>query len=120
MKGSFFDSTVHRIYACENSECEAKIHCEETVKDPWQKVCPFCNQESLILESANLAAPAFIDLKQPKTVGSLGEKNYEKAVKEGKKTGVEREGRTPFWRKNKKINYNVLKNPNKYINTGYT
>jgi type IV secretory pathway VirD2 relaxase len=119
-KGSFFDSTIHRIYECTNKKCEAKIHLEEQVKDMWKTTCPFCEKESLQLESAQLVAPVFIDLNKPKTIGSLGEKNYQLAIKEGRDTGIKKKDKKkPWWRKNDKVNFNVLKNPNKYVETGY-
>jgi hypothetical protein len=118
-KQSFFDSSIYRVYSCTNEKCSGKIGCNEMVKDKWQTQCPFCQEESLVLDSAHLAMPAFIDLNQPKTIGSLGEKNAEKARREGKQLGTTQPHK-PFWRNKNKIDFNVLKNPNNYIQTGYT
>lgn len=112
------DQTIYRVYQCDNEECEAQLEVKETVGDPWQKECPFCKKNSLFLKSAHMNMSIFIDHSKPKTLGSLGEKNYEEAVKNGTIQPKKKEPK-PFWRKTDKINYNILKNPNKYVKEGY-
>lgn len=111
------DQTIHRVYACTDPACEAKICYKETVGDPWRKLCPFCNKESLILDSAHLDLSTIMDLSKPKTIGTLGEKNYREAVKQGKIQPKKKF--KPFWRKKDKIDFSILKNPNNYIQTGH-
>lgn len=45
-------------------------------------ICPKCNQETLVRVFNTFSIG--IDIKQPKTIGELADKNTEKMVKEGK------------------------------------
>lgn len=107
----FFDSIVYRIYKC--YECEGEIGVEQTLKDDWLKECPFCSKEALLIKEGNLASQAMVDVKKPKTLGSLSEKNRDKKIKEGEDTTGMR--KKPFWRDSHKINFDILKNPTKYV-----
>jgi hypothetical protein len=109
--------TVNRIYTCYNKECNGQVFYEQGIYDKFKKKCPFCKKNELVLDSGTLNSTMIMDIKKPKTLGSLGEKNYENAQKEGKELGF-RKTHIPFWRKNKKIDYGILKNPSKYIETG--
>ena len=79
------------------------------------KLCPFCNKKSLVISSGNLGISIFIDSKKPKTFGGQSDYNMKQDEKEGK---VRSKKSKPFYRSNEKINFDILKNPSKYIGTG--
>ncbi len=108
---------ICRTYRCDNEKCEAEIVCQETIADRWLVKCPFCGQKTLFLKSATSNMSIMMDPSKPKTLGSLGEQNGKRLAKEGKMQ-KEEEVKPPFWRKNKKINYNILKDPKTYVSTG--
>lgn len=108
------DQKIVRVYKCTNEPCEAQMSYMETVSKKWRKKCPICKKRSLVLESASLNISTFIDLQNPKTFGGCSDKNMIRREKEGS----QEDKKPPFWRKNKKINYNILKNPKKYVDTG--
>lgn len=113
---SVFDSEVTRIYRCHNEECEAEIVCKEKLSDPWKHQCPFCEKNELYLSSSTDPFTILKDLKNPNTVGMLAQKNTDRKVKEenlqiGKK-------KRPWWRKTDKLDFSILKNPKKFIETG--
>ena len=108
------DQRIIRVYRCTNEACEAEMSYIETVSKKWRKACPICKKRSLVLEKANLSISTLVDLNNPKTFGGCSDKNIARREKEGLAPKKE----TPFWRKGKKINYNILKNPKKYVETG--
>lgn len=112
------DMKICRVYECSEDDCSCQIVCEEFVKDEWQTKCPFCKKKSLLLKSASLNMSIMVDLSKPKTLGSLGEQNAKRIAKEGK-LQKEDKIKPPFWRKNKKINYKILRDPKRYIESGY-
>ena len=105
-------ATVSRIYKC--LSCKIEISVNQTTKEDFLRVCPNCSQEELVIKHAKLSIGAMVDSHTVKTVGMLAEKNTDKMIKEGK---LPKGKPKPFWRKSK-VNYNVLKNPEKYIKTG--
>jgi len=114
-----FDQDITNTYKCE--ECKGEIAVKQLVKDPWVKTCPFCQKETLIHKSGNLGMSFFIDQENPKSIGMLGQKNTERALKEGKTLkdlGFKEKAPKPWWRKSEKINYDVLKNPTRYTMEG--
>jgi DNA-directed RNA polymerase subunit RPC12/RpoP len=111
---SLGNQTIHRIYTCLN--CKGQIAYKEQVKDKWRKKCPFCNKNSLLLDKAVLSLSTIIGLNESKTFLSLAQKNTERRNKE---LGIKKK-KKPFWRKKDKVNFEVLKNPTKYVNEGYT
>lgn len=108
------DQTINRLYRCTNEECETEVAYKEKVSQKWRKKCPFCKKHTLILESGNLSMTLMIDVKKPTTLGSLGQVNQARKDKEEGVKGPTR----PFWRKKDKVDFNVLKNPKKYIMEG--
>jgi hypothetical protein len=115
---SIFDSDITRIYKCTNIECEGIISCKQKVKDDWIKTCPFCGKDELVIESGEINMSIMFDLNKPKTLGMVSQKNADRKIKEGNLTFNADKKKVPFWRKNKKINYDILKNPNRYIAEG--
>ena len=111
---SLGDQTVNRVYKCDNNECAAEIAYRQKVSDKWKKKCPFCKKMTLYIESGSLSLSVMLDVKNPNTLGLVAEKNRERAEKEGKTFGKKR----PFWRKKDKIDFSILKNPKKYVQTG--
>lgn len=120
------DIAIDRIYSCENEACCAIIQITQKATDPFEKKCPFCGKESLVLKEAKCSIQGFVDTSKPKTLGSIAEKNRTKMEKNGDITKGEAESWTgkkknkskPFWRKSDKIDFSILKNPKKYIETG--
>ena len=98
--------TVTRVYKC--SSCEGVIAVDQEASEEFIRDCPFCKKEELLIESGHMNISVFVDLNKPKTIGALAEKNSRYAINEGlyyKKT-------------KKKYNYDILKNPNKYVAEG--
>ena len=115
---SIGDLVVYRIYRCET--CEAEIECEQKAKENFKSKCPFCEKRTLVLKSARTSMVVLIDTKTPKTLGSLADKNTANMKKDGTLLEDQKEDTTPWWRKGKrKIDYKILRNPNKYIQTGH-
>lgn len=114
---SWKDTQQTRIYKCDNPECACIISYQQKSDDPWKKECPFCQQQTLYLDSCQGDMNLFFDLQRGKTLGSLSEQN----IKRAEKDGTLDKKKVPFWRKDKpKIDFNILKNPSKYITTGNT
>lgn len=114
----FFDSVIRRIYSCENKDCLAKVGYDQKITANFKKKCPVCKKNTLLLYSGELNTCIIMDSKQPKTIGSLGEKNYQNAEKEGKDIFKRKNAKIPFWRNDRQVNIDALKNPSKYIETG--
>lgn len=108
------DVSIHRVYSCSNNQCGCQIAYKERVKDKWRKRCPFCKKHSLILDKATTNISFVKSYKDFSTFGMISDQNKKRLEQE---EGV-KENKTPFWRKSKKINFNVLRNPAKYIQTG--
>ncbi len=108
------DLEVIRIYSCTNAECAGQLSMKQKASEKWRKKCPFCKKFSLVLDSASLTISTFIDTKKPKTLGSMSQENRKRKEKE---FGPEVDTK-PFWRKSKKIDFNILKNPRKYVQSG--
>ncbi len=108
------DQIVSRVYKCDNPDCAAEIAYEQKVSDPWKKKCPFCKKMKLYIDSGSMNISLTINLNNPRTLGLVAEKNRERAEKEGKIFGRKK----PFWRKKDKIDFSILKNPKKYVETG--
>jgi hypothetical protein len=113
---SIADSTIHRIYSCTNEDCKCQVAFKELVKDKWRKKCPFCKKHSLVLDRASVTLSTFVDNNVAKTMGMASQQNTARREKENPLPKKE----IPFWRQKEKINFNVLKNPQKYIATGQT
>ena len=111
---SLEDFVIKRIYRCTNNECAAVLSFDQKYNEKWKKRCPLCKKHSLLLESGTTSITTFIDLTKPKTFGSASDENKKRREKENP---IEKP-KKPWWRKSNKINYNVLKNPKKYIDTG--
>lgn len=112
------ESTVYRKYKCDNCKCVLGL--EQKVKDKWKKKCPLCGKYKLYITHSELNISILIDSKKPKTIGSLAEKNRDTKTRRGEETKgfKDKHSPTPPWRKGKKINFNVLKNPSQYIEKG--
>lgn len=105
------DMTVYRVYAC--TECKAEMACTQGIYDDFEKECPCCgDKDGLVIVRADIGVSMVVDATKPKTLGSLAEKNRETRQKRGEET----EG----FRKKKKRNFDILKDPIKYIQTGRT
>jgi predicted RNA-binding Zn-ribbon protein involved in translation (DUF1610 family) len=114
---SIGDASVTRLYGCESCECE--IAYKQLVKEKWKKKCPMCGKHTLVLKSADISMNVLFDVSVPKTLGSLAEHNSKKKVSEEGKDALGKPKEVPWWRKNKKkVDFSVLKNPQKYIQEG--
>ena len=112
-----WDSRITRLYKCTNSECECEISYTQKASEKFKKKCPFCHDRSLVIKESECNIGCFVDNKSPKTLGMLANKNAEEKAKRGELTEGFK-GKPPCWRKSHKINYDILKNPKKYISTG--
>lgn len=113
-----FDSIVTRIYKCHNEECCAEIALKEKLGDPWKKQCPFCEKDELFLSSSTSPFIILKDLKKTKTIGMLAQQNSDRKIKEENFALEKKERKQPWWRDSNKIDFSVLKNPKKYVETG--
>jgi hypothetical protein len=111
---SLTEQSIQRIYRCTNKECETELAYKEKVGDKWRKKCPLCGKHSLLLDRANLNISTMVDTYMAKTLGSISDQNSRRKEKE---EGFNKKPK-PFWRNSDKINYNILKNPNQYVNKG--
>jgi hypothetical protein len=110
------DQVVYRVYSCTNNDCGAKVSCQQGIFEKWRKQCPFCKKHSLLMEQATTNISTFIDLQRPKTLGGISDQNRSKKEREGLDDPMK--PKRPFWRNKDKIDFNILKNPKKYIDTG--
>lgn len=109
------DSTVTRLYRCHNEECQCEIVYVQKLSENFRKKCPFCKKRSLTIKNGSMNMTFMFDVNKVKTFGMQSQKNMEMDEKLGKKR---KEKETPWFRKNKKIDYGVLKDPIKYVRTG--
>jgi putative FmdB family regulatory protein len=112
---NFFDSSIERTYEC--LSCKHKFCVVQKLKDKWKKRCPSCKKHELVITDSNTNVQTMVDVNKPKTLGCLADKNRDRKEKLGETTEGMR--KKPFWRKDYKINYNILKDPNKYVKKGY-
>ena len=113
------DALVYRVYRCDNNECGCEVGCEQKAAEDWKVTCPLCEKDTLYLRTGKLVdSVAMIDINTPKTMGSMADKNRDDRLRKGEDTSGMVSTETPFWRKNKKINFDILKKPSKYVNTG--
>ncbi|TXT66086.1 MAG: hypothetical protein BAJALOKI3v1_50086 [Promethearchaeota archaeon] len=114
---SIANCNVYRVYRCCN--CKAEIGINQLASDDWFKNCPMCKQDELIIKSAKLSINTIVDGQTPQTIGSLADKNRDIKLKNGEIKEKKKPPR-PWWRKSDKINFDILKNPRRYIETGKT
>lgn len=85
-----------------------------------QKIPSKISRKKVVYFRVFTSPDVIIDANQPKTLGSLAEKNTNKMVKEGKIKP--KETKIPWWRKSKKVNQNLAKMSStklkRYIKTG--
>lgn len=104
-----FDETITYRYTC--SDCNFTFDHSATFSD-HSKISNLCEKcgGHLIFKAVDYNPHTTVDMDQPKTVGTLAEKNS----KEREKRGESLEN------PNKRYNKEILKNPQKYIMTGKT
>ena len=110
------DGEICRIYKCHNKMCGCKISVVQKLTDDWLTTCPFCHQEELYVESGKMSLSVAIDTHNPKTLGMLASKNTESKLKTGEITHNSKQ--RPWWRKKDKVDFDVLKKPDRYIFEG--
>ena len=108
--------TVKRLYKC--TECKEFVMYEQNASDPFSTTCPNCNKEGLLLESGDCGLTTVVGLNTCKTVGSLGEKNYETAQKRGTLPDYVKNDKIVGLNKVKKKRHKILKNPDWYVQSG--
>ena len=110
------DCTIYRTYRCD--ACKALVQYEQKTTDKWKKKCPICNKNKLYLDSAHTTIDTIMELNSPISLGMIGSKNFQRAERDGTlPKGIENKKR-PFWRKSKRPDSRILKNPEKFIRTG--
>jgi hypothetical protein len=112
---SIAESTVDRVYEC--LCCKAEISVKQLATEGFHKECPLCEKDELVIKSARSSVNIQIEPNSPKTMGMIAQKNTREMEKE-QKVPPGTTQKTPWWRKEKKINYDILKNPTKFIETG--
>jgi len=112
-----FECTVNRIYKCDKEECGIEIAVTQSSSDPWIKICPNCKKESLYIRSGKANIGINVDASQPKTVGTLAEKNAKDMVKRGESIEPDMRHKT-LTKDGYKYDFSILKNPKKYIMEG--
>lgn len=113
MKNKLQTATVYRVYKC--LDCEGQVGIEQTLIEDFIKLCPFCDKESMVISSGTLGISIVMDSKKPKTLGAQSDHNIRQDEKEGK---FRSDKPKPFYRPKQKVNFDVLKNPSKYVGTG--
>lgn len=113
---SLEDQTVFRVYEC--GDCGLVIKVEQGVFDDFIKYCPDCNSNDFIRVQSKLGLMCDVDQNKPKTLGALAEKNYEHYKKTNPDKVASKKKIKPWWRKSEKINYDILKDPKRYIKDG--
>ena len=108
---SLADQEVSRVYSCTN--CKGKIGVVQTVKEGFLKDCPFCFEPMLVIDSGNMRLSFNGFAETPKYVEPerIRSQSYRDKYKDVEK---------PWWRKEGKRDFSILKNPTKYIETGTT
>lgn len=100
------------------SDCGKEIEISRSPNS--QKIPAKISRKKIVYYRVFSVGAVIMDLSEPKTIGSLAEKNTAKMVKEGKL--IPKEDKTPWWRKGKKLNKDLKKlNKNqaqRYIKTG--
>ncbi len=107
--GKLKDWIIDRIYKC--SSCKGLVKYEDKFGEDFKKKCPLCGELTLLIQSANCGLGAVVDMSKPKTIRELGNKNYEEAKNNNTLPEI-------FTKKRNKIDYSILDNPGKYIQTG--
>lgn len=107
--------SVTRTYKC--LSCKEYFTFEQAATDNFKKRCPGCKKNQLLIYSGKMSISNVVDMNKPKTVGSQAEINTKRAEKEGTLKVANKY--KPWWRKNKKkIDFDILKKPDKYIREG--
>lgn len=105
---------IKRLYKC--TSCGGFCGYIEPAYQDFTKDCPNCGKPNLLLESADSGLNTFVDQGRPSTIGMIGSKNAEECEKGNRPypKGYKKK-QLPFWRKNKKIDFDILKKPNYII-----
>ncbi len=107
------DWIIERVYRCTN--CEGMMLYEDKASRNFRKKCPFCKKHDLVIQSGLSGLSIGIDTSKRKTLVEIGEENIKRRDEEA---GVPKQPEMPFWRSKKKVDFKVLQNPKKYIETG--
>lgn len=114
------DLEIYRIYQCSNKDCSAKIGFQQKASDKWKKRCPCCRKHTLIIyeSKSNISINSNTSAK---TIGMLAEKNSEYKYKHSldlDNPSRPKDAKIPFWRKSRKVNFDILRNPKSYVERG--
>ena len=113
-------------YNCQNKECELEFECSQSIKEKAHVKCPSCSRKTLQRDISGGIA-IIIKTDTPTTLGTLGEKNTERMLKTQEHLPYSKSNpdpkQSPWWRKDKSgralpLDFKVLRNPDKYIETG--
>lgn len=110
------EAEIYRIYRC--TECKGELGVKQSFSDDFLHECPYCGcKDGLVIKKAESSLACFTSNNQ--TLGSLADKNRTKRERSGESTeGWRKKAKTPFWRDKEKIDFEILKNPEQYIDTG--
>jgi putative FmdB family regulatory protein len=113
-------------YSCKNAECKLEFECSQSIKDKTLSECPNCTQKSL-QRGVGGGIAIIIKTDTPTNLGSLAEKNSENILKNKGRLPYNSSNpdpqQVPWWRKTESgkalpLDFKVLRNPDKYIETG--
>lgn len=114
------DLEISRVYRC--TSCQYQEHVVQKASDDFLHKCPACKKDDLVIEEANCGLNVAVGINSPKTIGALAEKNRTIKERNGELSPKDIDGlrgtKKPWWRKKNKIDYSILKNPEKYIKKG--
>lgn len=110
---SLKDIEIYRTYKC--TECEGIIGLTQGAVDDFIKDCPFCGRQTMLMDSAETNLTFLFDLKKPKTLGMIAQTNEASNEKE---YGPAEPKWKPWWRDKHRVNFDILKNPSRYIEEG--
>lgn len=102
-------------YECES--CNHRMEQRQSMKDKPLRKCPSCRKNKLTrIISGGMG---FYDMT-PKTLGGIADRNARDLRKAGMMPPSKAKRKpAPWWRKDKdKIDYDVLRNPRRYVATG--
>lgn len=113
--GKLDEIEIDRVYRCTNKKCSGVIAVTQKIFDQFIKICPFCEKESLIMQSADCGITMLVEPSVAKTWGTQAEVNTKR--RENEREVAPKKKFRPFWR-NSDIDYKILKNPQKFIYEG--
>jgi hypothetical protein len=111
------DLDVRRVYKCHEQDCGGLFAIVQKATDNFLVECPFCEKESLLIETGSLSIETCVKVDSSVTRQAERQEKRENWQKNRniRKPSTEK----PWWRDGE-INFDILKNPRGYILNGDT